>query len=144
INTKGGVFEFTPGVTFTDSTVYYWRVSAAVTTGAPIWNTSSFQYISNGSPGFSQSHYYQHLASEASRLKLDTTRKWIFDPVINNLFVANGVWLSAITQESELVVNVNDSSYIRNICNYGFTFNVFDKNTFKPWQNEVVTPTSGL
>ncbi len=144
INTKGGVFEFSPGVTFTDSTVYYWRVSAAVTSGAPIWNTSSFQFIANGNPGFSQSHYYQHLASEASRLKLDTTRKWSFDPVINNLFVANGVWLSAITQESELVVNVNDSSYIRNVCNYGFTFNVFDKNTFKPWKNEVVTPTSGL
>jgi hypothetical protein len=145
LNTKGGVFEFTPGVTFTDSTVYYWRVSVAVTTGSPVWNTSSFQYIANGEPGFSQAHYYQHKKSKISRISLDsTTRKWNYLPVINNLFVGNGVWASAITQESEIVVNVNDSSYIRNICNYGFTFNVFDKNTFKPWRNQVVPPASGL
>ena len=58
--------------------------------------------------------------------------------------MANGVWGSAITQESQLVVNVNDTSYIRNTCNYGLIFNVFDKNTFKPWKNQLVTPTSGL
>ena len=144
VNSKGGVFEVSPGVTFIDSTVYYWRVSVAVTSGEPLWNTFSFQYIANGGSGFSQAHYYQHLQSHTSRIKLDTTRQWNYVPVTNNLFVANGVWLSAITQESQLVVNVNDSSYIRNICNYGFTFNVFDKNTFKPWRNQVVSASSGL
>lgn len=144
IQSKGGVFEFSPGVTLTDSAVYYWRVSAAVTSGEPVWNSSSFQYIQNGSSGFAQSHYYQHLKSETSRMSLDETRKWSFSPVVNNLFVGNGVWVSAITQEGEIVVNVNDSSYIRNVCNYGFIINVFDKNTFKPWKNEVVSPTSGL
>ena len=145
LTTKGGIFEFSPGVTFTDSTVYYWRVSVAVTTGSPVWNVSSFQYIANSDPGFSQAHYYQHLESKVNRISLDgSTRKWNYQPVTNNLFVGNGVWASAITQESEIVVNVNDSSYIRNICNYGFTFNVFDKNTFKPWRNQVVSPTSGL
>jgi hypothetical protein len=144
LNTAGGVFEFTPGITFADSTVYYWRVAAMVTTGAPVWNVSSFQYIANGNPGFSQAHYYQHLKSDKSRIELDEAREWKYIPITNNLFVANGVWGTAITQESQLVVNVNDSSYIRNTCNYGIIFNVFDKNTFVPWKNQVVSATSGL
>jgi len=145
LTTAGGVFEFNPGITFTDSTVYYWRVAAKPASALPVWNTSSFQFIANGSSGFSQAHYYQHLKSGRTRIELDSnTRKWNFTPIINNLFVANGVWGSAITQESQLVVNVNDSSYIRNTCNYGLIFNVIDKNTFIPWKNELVTPTSGL
>ena len=138
INSPGGVFEFSPGVTFTDSTVYYWRVAPAVTVGEPVWNTSSFQYIANGNTGFSQAHYYQHLKSEKLRIQLDTTRKWNYLPITNNLFVATGVWGTAITQESQNLVNVNDSSYIRNSCGFGFVINVFDKNTFKPWKNQVV------
>jgi hypothetical protein len=144
ITTPGGVFEFSPGITFTDSTVYYWRVAVKVTTGLPVWNTSSFQYIANGETGFSQAHYYQHLKSGRTRLQLDISGKWSYTPVINNLFVANGVWGSGITQESQLLVNVNDSSYIRSICDFGFTINVFDKNTFKPWKNKVVNPATGL
>ena len=119
LTTPGGLFEFDPGVTLTDSTVYYWRVSAKPASGAPVWNTSSFQFIANGSPGFSQAHYYQHLKSSWNRIELDSnTRNWNYVPITNNLFVANGVWGSAITQEAQLVVNVNDTSYIRNTCNY--------------------------
>ncbi|MFC0771680.1 putative type IX secretion system sortase PorU2 [Terrimonas alba] len=140
----GGVFEFAPGITFTDSTVYYWRVGSAVTSGNIVWNTSSFQYIQNGNPGFSQSHYFQHDKSEKSRIELDDSRQWSYIPITNNLHIRNGIWGTAITQEAQLVVNVNDSSYIRNTCNYGLIFNVFDKNTFKSWKNQVVTPTSGL
>lgn len=144
ITSPGGVFEFTPGMLFTDSTVYYWRVAPRPTTGQPVWNNASFQYIANGNQGYSQAHYYQHIQSSMSRISLDNSGKWSFVPVINNLFVANGVWGSAITLESQLLVNVNDSSYIRNTCQYGFIFNVFDKHTFKPWKNKIVTPTSGL
>lgn len=144
MTTPGGVFEFNPGITFTDSMVYYWRVAVKPTSGSPVWNNSSFQYIANGEAGFSQAHYYQHLKSARTKLQLDMPDNWSYTPVVNNLFVANGVWGTAITQESQLLVNVNDSSYIRNTCQYGFIFNVFDKNTFRPWKNEIVTPTSGL
>ena len=144
LNSAGGVFEFSPGITFADSTVYYWRVASAVTTGTPIWNASSFQYIANGNPGFSQAHYYQHLKSDKARIELDSTRKWNYIPITNDLFVANGVWGSAITLEAQLIVNINDSSISRNTCNYGIIFNVIDKNTFTPWRNQVVSPTSGL
>ncbi len=144
LTSVGGVFEFTSGITFTDSTVYYWRVAPSVTTGSPVWNTSSFQYIANGNPGFSQAHYYQHLKSDKERIVLDNNRTWNYVPVINNLFVATGVWGTAINQEVQNLVNVNDSSYIRNSCGFGFTVNVFDRKTFKPWKNQVISPTSGL
>ncbi|MCW3112416.1 MAG: hypothetical protein JWR18_812, partial [Segetibacter sp.] len=54
---KGGLIEFDPGITFTDSTTYYWRVAPASTTLVR-WNTASFTYISGSSVGFNQSHFY--------------------------------------------------------------------------------------
>ncbi len=138
VNSVGGVFEFSPGITFTDSTVYYWRVAAAVSSGEPVWNTSSFQYIANGSPGFSQAHYYQHLKSNKSRIQLDTTRKWEYIPITNDLFVTTGVWGTGITQEEANSLTINNATYMRNSCGFGFTVNVLDKNNFKPWRNQVV------
>src|SRR5690606_20980167 len=41
ITSPGGVLEFTPGITMRDSTVYYWRVAPAPTSGEPTWNTAS-------------------------------------------------------------------------------------------------------
>lgn len=136
VQATGGYIEFSPGISFVDSTVYYWRVAAAVTTGDPLWHSSSFQYIASGGNGFSQAHYDQHLKSETSHITMREDRLWTYDSVTNNLFVKNGVWGSAISTAGELVVNVNDSSYIRNSCIYGLIFNVFDKNTFKPWKNQ--------
>ncbi|HEX2631138.1 MAG TPA: C25 family cysteine peptidase [Chitinophagaceae bacterium] len=45
ISSTGGLLDFAPGITFTDSTVYYWRVASTVTTGTPNWNTASFIYL---------------------------------------------------------------------------------------------------
>ncbi|MFN4315886.1 MAG: C25 family cysteine peptidase [Chitinophagaceae bacterium] len=137
----GGIVEFEPGISFTDSTVYYWRISPTVTSGEPVWNLSSFQYIANGANGFSQAHFDQHQNSQMLHVRLEDNREWRFDSVVNNLFVKNGVWGSAITTAGELVVNVNDSSYIRNSCIYGLIFNVFDEKTFKPWKNQLVGST---
>jgi Peptidase family C25 len=134
----GGIVEFTPGIVYKDSTVYYWRIANMPATGEPVWNTSSFQYIGNSPTGFSQAHYFQHLKSTPDKMKMDTDREWKYDSIENNLFIRNGVWGSAIATESELAVNVNDSSYIRNTCNYGLIFNVFDQKTFVPWKNQVV------
>lgn len=140
-NAGGGIIEFDPGISFQDSAVYYWRIAPAVTSGEPIWNLSSFQYIQNGSDGFSQAHFDQHRRSDMLHVRLDDNREWKFDSVVNNLFVKNGVWGSAISQAGELVVNVNDSSYIRNTCIYGLIFNVFDEKTFQPWRNQQVGST---
>ncbi|HTD94660.1 MAG TPA: C25 family cysteine peptidase [Chitinophagaceae bacterium] len=137
-SSSGGIVEFSPGIVYKDSTVYYWRVANLPTAGEPVWNTSSFQYIGNSPTGFSQAHYFQHLKSSLSKLRLVDDRQWKFDSIENNAFVKNGIFGTAITTESELAVNLNDSSYIRNVCAYGFAFNVLDETTFLPWKNQIV------
>ncbi len=56
----GGVAEVTTGMTYRDSTVYYWRVAPQPTTGSPVWNISSFIFLANSAQGFNQSHLYQY------------------------------------------------------------------------------------
>lgn len=60
LNAAGGVVQWKPNMTFTDSTVYFWRVSPDSTApGDPfIWRESSFQYII-GKQGWGQAHYFQ-------------------------------------------------------------------------------------
>jgi hypothetical protein len=137
LSSTGGVLEFNPGLSFVDSTVYYWRVAPVPTSGQPVWNKSSFLYKLNYSTGFSQSHYFQHLSSVSDRMSM-TRAGWRYDSVQNTVMVYNGVWASAITQEAALSITVNNLSYIRSICNFGLVFNVFDKKSFKPWKNQVV------
>lgn len=68
---------------------------------------------------------------------------WKFDTVQNILMVYNGVWASAITQDAAMCISVNNNPYMRRTCYWGLAFNVFDKNSFKPWVNQVVG-TGGL
>src|SRR4030095_7239704 len=80
LSSTGGVLEFNPGVSFTDSMVYYWRVAPVPATGQPVWNKSSFIYLSNtgpnsSDPGYNQSHFYQHTKSEYSQVRLDTASR---------------------------------------------------------------------
>ncbi len=59
INVRGGVLNWKPPVTFTDSTVYYWRVTPdSVSITGYHWKESSFQYIKNKT-GWEQAHFFQ-------------------------------------------------------------------------------------
>jgi len=143
MSSSGGTFDFTPGIMFTDSTVYYWRVAPVVTTGDVNWNLSSFIYLPNSEPGFNQSHFFQHTKSELNRMKLDTaSRLWEYGPIVTNLFLRLGTWItSGATQEASLSVAVNGESEIRNTNFFSsLVFNVFHPVTFKAWENEVITP----
>lgn len=137
VNSAGGVFEFDPGVTFTDSTVYYWRVSPHVTSGPPTWSTASFIYLPNSEPGFNQSHYYQHARSAKERISLDAIdRNWRYDSLPHFLFAKNGVFLTATSQEGDLIVSPDGDPYIRSACvGFSLIFNIFDPLKFKPMEN---------
>ncbi len=76
----GGLIQFTPSnITFTDSTVYYWRTSTLPSgTQSFIWHNFSFIYLPNSSPGFNQSHYYQFQKNAYNNIKLDPDRKLRF------------------------------------------------------------------
>lgn len=134
ISSVGGVLEFTPGITFQDSTVYYWRVSAVPVSGQPTWNTSSFIYLANSDVGFSQAHYYQHQKSGKDNIKLDAqSRNWKFDSSGHFIFAKNGVFISATTQEADLIVSPDGIAYIRSACvGFSLIFNIFNPLTFQP------------
>ena len=144
ITAPGGVLEFEPGITFTDSTVYYWRVAPVPTSGNNFtWNNASFVYLANHDVGFSQSHIHQQFKSNGSGISLDSASGlWNFGTRLQNLFIRQGTWVSSgAVQEGALSVSVNGVPSIRLTCYFqSLVFNVFDPVTFKPMENDVVIP----
>ncbi|MBL7732174.1 MAG: hypothetical protein JNM88_13425, partial [Chitinophagaceae bacterium] len=148
LSSSGGILEFTPGITFTDSTVYYWRVSPVPVTGSPVWNGASFVYLNPAtsglnSGGFNQSHYYQHRASDTSRLTYNAgTRKWYYTNLQNNIKVNLGTWtVNGVTGYNDIAVIMNDVPRIRLFCTpSSVQFNVIDPISFQPWINQQVSP----
>ncbi|MDE3213540.1 MAG: hypothetical protein KGM98_09930, partial [Bacteroidota bacterium] len=148
LNSSGGVLEFDPGFTYTDSTVYYWRVALKPVSGQPSdyhWNTSSFIYLPNSSLGSNQSHYYQHLHSDTSRIRLDSaSRQWKYDIVNNIINFRNGVFPTAASLATDFQGDVNGAAFVESVCGVsGIIFNVLDPVSLKPWMN-VMGGTSGL
>src|SRR5690606_2885751 len=137
LTSSGGVFEFSPGITFTDSTVYYWRVAPSTITGSPKWNTSSFVYLPNSEPGFNQSHLYQHFKSKFDRLSLDSTsRKFEFGDRHRNIFVRSGVFPTGFSQAAGFSVTIDEDDRIRSVCGISnIVFNVLDPVSLEPWYN---------
>jgi len=144
VNSTGGVIEFDPGFSYADSTVYYWRVAQTPASGLEKdyhWNNASFIYIANSSPGFNQSHYYQHLYSDTQTIKLDSTRKWEFGDLRNFIYANMGVYPTAATVGSETSVTVNGSNVAGAFCGYpGIIFSVLDPVSLKPWLNNASGP----
>lgn len=142
ISTTGGLLEFNPSISFIDSTVYYWRVAPVSST--LIWNTSSFIFISSGTKGFNQSHFYQHFQSKQDRLSMRNNRAWVYDSTIQNLFARNTIFPEGGTQQSEFTISINNDPIIGGGCNYhAIIFNVFNPVTLAPWKN-VFTAAGGL
>jgi hypothetical protein len=137
LNSIGGLLTFDPGLTFTDSTVYYWRVASAVTSGTPNWNTASFIYLPNSDRGFNQSHYFQHDKSEMDNILINPAgRYWKFDSSEHFLTGRNSVFLAGSQQEGDFVVKPDGDPYIRSACvPSSLIFIIFNPNTFKPQRN---------
>ena len=137
----GGVLEFDPGITYQDSTVYYWRVSRVPAAGGTYtWNVSSFVYIDpgNSSPGENQSHFYQHTQSTLNGIILDSaSRLFKFQQVINQLEQKTGVFPTAVNQGTQVATSINgDGNNIYSVCGVGtLYFVVLDPVTFHPWYN---------
>ncbi|KAA9039250.1 hypothetical protein FW778_10490 [Ginsengibacter hankyongi] len=144
VNSPGGVIEFDPGLSYTDSTVYYWRVSIKPASGLPEdyhWNNASFIYLNNSSAGSNQSHYYQHLYSDTQNIKLDSSRHWDFASLDNYIYANMGVYPTAATLGSETSVTVNGSNVAAAFCGYpGIIFSVLDPVSLKPWLNAASGP----
>jgi hypothetical protein len=135
----GGLLEFNPNITFTDSTVYYWRVSPLNdTSGNPSkWNNASFIYLPNSDVGFNQSHFYQHTQSFSNRVFIDSAnRAWEYHPVLNNLFVRTALYPSGSPNAADYYIAVNGENILGPGCAYDeLIINVLNPVSFKPMQN---------
>lgn len=135
---KGGALEFDPGITYRDSTVYYWRVSVQPAAGKSFtWSNSSFIFLNGTNKGFSQAHFFQHESSRLDRMRLDDDRVWRYTTVTNDLYFRLGTWVTSATTEPQMSIVVNSGDFlIHNTCNFSaLVFTVFDPVTFKPWVN---------
>ncbi len=134
---NGGAITFTPSnLTFTDSTVYYWRTSITpLGSSTPIWNNSSFVYLVSGGTGFNQSHYFQHLKSGYSNsISLGGDRKFHFNDVVKTLTIKTGLYPYYNFDEIDVYLDFDELEF------YGCTYNalqfmVYDSVTLKPWRN---------
>ncbi|MES1218886.1 MAG: C25 family cysteine peptidase, partial [Bacteroidota bacterium] len=136
-SSPGGLIEFEPGVTFSEGTVYYWRVAAIPVTGPTNWNNSSFIYLANSEPGFNQSHYFQQKKSGMQRISIDpASRSLKFDTLNHNLLARNGVYLTATVATGDITVAVDGDPYIRSACvGFSLIFNIFDPQKVQPTVN---------
>ena len=148
VNQAGGIIKFDPGISYTNNTVYYWRVSLKPSSGAASdyhWNGSSFIYLSGSSEGSNQSHYYQQLYSDTQHIHLDSSsRKWRFATIDNFLESRNGVFPTASAAASDCTAGINGVNFTSGICPNGtnnvLIFNVVDPSTLKNWQNTLNQP----
>ncbi|MES2431643.1 MAG: C25 family cysteine peptidase [Bacteroidota bacterium] len=147
ITGSGGLIQFTPtNITFTDGKVYYWRTSLVPenSSAQPIWNMFSFVYLEGSSTGFNQSHYYQHLHSAYSDIKLNPDRKFTFNKTQNDLLIRTGLY--PYFNYDGIDINLNFTK----LDLYGCRINVlqiavYDSITHLPWKNVPVNGgTEGL
>lgn len=133
----GGSISFKPtGITFTDSTVYYWRVGMRPEANSSIlWNDFSFVYIPGSETGYNQSHFFQHKQSTYKYMVLDSaTRLMSFDSTIRRIQIRTGIYPYHV--EGSIDVAVDFTNIERYGCRYGsFQFYVFDGKTLEPMRN---------
>jgi hypothetical protein len=139
VSSVGGLIEFNPGITYLDSTVYYWRVAPVPTDGTTnyVWNGASFIYINHpDAEGFNQSHYFQHLKSESERVKMESSREWKYGIRTTHLYIKNAIYPSSSGEAAGYGIEVNGQSLIGPGCTYNeLIVNVFDPIRCKPWKN---------
>lgn len=89
----GGTVEWELPLSWTNNTVYYWRVSPqanSTVTGDYVWQSASFIYLPNSSEGWNQSHYYQWLENVPNgTMRVDSNRQFKLRTDQNYLKVIN-------------------------------------------------------
>lgn len=139
VNGPGGIFQWTPSLTLTDSTVYFWRVavdSADHPEGIFDWRMSSFHYI-DGKTGWSQSHFHQFTKDEYQYIRQDTLNQQ-FAFVQDNIGITaqTGVYPNFPANQHYYAINgvleYLSSYMISQNLPGGFVFAVFDTLEGKP------------
>jgi hypothetical protein len=135
---KGGIVKWTPPLTLTDSTVYFWRVSLdSVYTGDYLWRESSFQYIP-GKKGWSQAHFNQFKNNQYSFVSYNNFEKrWDFINSVNSVLAQTGIYpYLAWTEQFTRVNGITLSTFscLADVGN-GMLFMAFDPVSAKPMES---------
>lgn len=141
----GGALEFDPGITFSDSTVYYWRVSPIPASGDYHWNVSSFLYLAKAAKaGFNQSHLYQQFDSEGERISLDSlSRLWKFGNLESIMEMRNAILQRSGEEGSDFLASLNGTTISEYYCGgNSLAFVVLEPNSMKPYYNSSTPSTT--
>lgn len=93
IVSNGGVIKWTPGIAYQNNTVYYWRAAYdSLQNGQLQWSGSSFIYLSNSSPGWNQSHYYQFRKNNLDSIAYGPGRRFQFQSRITEVTASNAIY----------------------------------------------------
>lgn len=138
---RGGLIKWQPPVSWVDSTVYYWRISADTIDGQGYrWSNSSFLYLTGERYGWNQSHFYQFRETQNTNIELSENRRGFkFLDDVKSIRVKNGVYPDVWPE-----VAINNDPYIYlpwdNPIKGGLYICVLDSITADPWIN----PPPGL
>ncbi len=140
VNDSGGIIKFVPGITYLDSTVYYWRIAVGPVTAGTHWLNSSFEFINGGANGYSQSHFYQYTDNKFSGIRIDSlSRKFQFEDKTRKLLVRAGIYPYYSWDQNN--INLNSDQLELWGCSLGIQFYVLDSLTQQPWTNYQVGST---
>jgi hypothetical protein len=135
-NSSGGVIEFTPTLQFVDSTVYYWRVAKKPDTGTVYnWAISSFVYLPNNGPGWSQSHYFQFLRNTQVRQYFND-RSLEFSKLTTSINLRTGIFPnvnSSVAKDLGVLRSTGCATVLGSL-----EFLIFNQKTGNPFKNALV------
>lgn len=126
-------------VIFTDSTVYYWRVS--VNNFTPSWKQRSFQYIP-GKEGWGQDDFFQFVENSFTGISMNTVQ-------LQRQFVPIQKGISCLVKTATTAPLIYDNAWFLNseqqeyeVCNLTPKLHVavLDKGTLTPWETRYTYP----
>jgi hypothetical protein len=138
LTSPGGLLEFTvPGLTLQDSMVYYWRTAQVPSGTDPYkWNSSSFVFLPNSTPGYNQSHFFQMRKNDFVKLGFGPDRSLQFAPRKRVLSVKTGLFPTFVNDK--LQTSLDDDFIVTYGCKYGsLQFSVYDNLSMAPWSNTI-------
>jgi hypothetical protein len=138
-----------PSTAPNDSLVYYWRLRFNTFTGQQdtIWATSSFRYIPNSPPGWSQSHHGQFAKDNTTGITINqTTRQWEFSPLTRELQLSTAGGGVTFTAPGPYGILIDQTAYFDATCLAGTTPRilavVLKPNSLEPY-NKLAYPLCG-
>lgn len=153
ITTKGGVVKWQPGLTLKDSTVYYWRTAMDTLYGNKVhrWSNSSFIFLNQSAPGWSQSHYYQFEKDNYNNIFIDSASRVLKFTALNKKLQVQNVCMNAPAPYTytwpDYLAKINGSTLYTFGCDpypgySSFQFIVIDTLTGLPWINTLDQATN--